>query len=56
MLGPWTIPQNDKKKKKKETTKPFVNFQELVGLTIINPDTNFIEMVALLSKNSSVVA
>jgi hypothetical protein len=54
MLGPWTIPQdNKKKKKKKATTKPFVNLQELLVLTIIDPDTNFIEMVALLPSKWS---
>jgi transposase InsO family protein len=55
MLGPWTIPQDDKKKKK-ATTKPINNLQELLVLTIIDPDTNFMEMIALMSKNSSVVA
>jgi hypothetical protein len=56
MLGPWTIPQDNKKKKTKVTTKPFINKQELLVLTIIDPDTNFIEMIALLSNNSNVVS
>jgi hypothetical protein len=40
MLGPWMIPQ-DNKKKKKEKSKPLVDMQSLLVLTILDLDTKW---------------
>jgi hypothetical protein len=55
MLGPWTIPQDDKKKKKAKD-EAIVDIQELLVLTCLDPNTNFIKMIALTSKASILVA
>jgi Integrase zinc binding domain len=56
MLGPCTIPQDDKKKKNKAKDKDIVDIQELLVLSCLDPDTNFIKMKALTSKTSILVA
>jgi hypothetical protein len=56
MLGPWTIPKDDKKKRTKAKDKTIIAMQELLVLRCLDPDTYSIEMIALASKASILVA
>jgi hypothetical protein len=57
MMGPWKIPTSTKNKKPKFlSSKLQLKPLEILGFTVINPATNFIELLAVPSKLSSLVA
>lgn len=60
MSSPWTIPQAKPKAKRGKTTtkanKEENDKKELLVLTIMDPDTNFLDMIAMPSKASMLVA
>jgi transposase InsO family protein len=55
LIGPWTLPQKlvsiDK-----HNTKSQLEIPKVLALTIIDPATNFMELIAVPSKDSIVVA
>jgi exosome complex RNA-binding protein Rrp4 len=56
MICLWMIAQDDKKKKPKSKDKPIIDIQELLVLTCLDPNTNFIKMIALVFKFIIIVA
>jgi hypothetical protein len=55
MSGTWTIPQPEGSRKKTTNDKDEKKW-ELLVLTIMDPDTNFLDMTAMPSKTSVLVA